>query len=110
MRAVENSSTAVAAETAIRLIRKNTGDKLDTINNAIMKKAADPSNDLLNNFVLPNFSPIIAATESAKLNTNNPIIVAFSLNINVVSAAPITTHEAPDRLRYSIGRVKTVKK
>ena len=45
---VENSSTAVAVETAIRLIIKNAGDKLKTTKNATMKKAEDPSNDLLN--------------------------------------------------------------
>jgi hypothetical protein len=38
--------------------------------------------------------PTIAAAESAMLNTSNPIIAAFSLKINMVTEAPIITHEA----------------
>ena len=75
---------------------------------AVMKNAAEPSKDFENNCVFPNFMPIIAAAESAMLNTSNPIIAEFSLKIQMVIAAPIITHEAPDNIPCSIGRVKPV--
>ena len=109
-RGVENNSTVVAAKTAERFIINIAGDRTNTIHDAERKKAADPSNDLLNNFVLPNFIPIIAAIESDMLKTSKPIIAAFSLKIRVQSAAPITTHEAPVSIRYSMGRVNKAKK
>ena len=109
-RGVENNSTDVAANTAERFIINIAGDRINTIHDAERKKAADPSNDLLNNCVFPNFIPIIAAIESDTLKTSKPMIAAFSLNMNVVSAAPITTHEAPVSMRYSIGRMNEEKK
>ena len=109
-RGVENNSTIVAAKTAERFIINIAGDRTNTIHDAERKKAADPSNDLLNNFVCPNFIPTIAAIESDMLKTSNPIITAFSLNIRVQRAAPITTHEAPVTIRYSIGRVNKANK
>ena len=107
---VENNSTDVAAITAERFIINIAGDRTNTIHDAERKKAADPSNDLLNNCVFPNFIPIIAAIESDMLKTIKPIIAAFSLNIRVQRAAPITTHEAPVIIRYSMGRVNKSKK
>ena len=104
-RAVENNSTDVAAKAAQRFIINNSVDRENIINDAERKKAADPSNDLLNNCVFPNFIPIIAAIESDKHKTSKPIIATFSLKISVVRAAPITTHEAPVSIRYSMGRV-----
>ena len=109
-RGVENNSTVVAAKTAERFIINIAGDRKNTIHDAERKKAADPSNDLLNNCVFPNFIPIIAAIESEMLKTSRPIIAAFSLKIRVQRAAPITIHEAPVSLRYSMGRVKKAKK
>ena len=55
-------------------------------------------NDLLNKYVLPYFIPIIAAAESDKLMTNRAIIATFSLNKNIVAAAPIRTQDAPENL------------
>ena len=109
-RGVENNSTDVAAKTAERFIIKIWGDRTNTIHNDEIKKATDPSKDLLNNCVSPNFIPIIAANESDMLKTSKPIIVAFSLKIRVQRAAPITTHEAPVSIRYSIGRVNKANK
>ena len=109
-RGVENNSTDVAAKTVQRFIIKIEDDIRNIINDAERKKTADPSNDFLNNFVFPNFIPTIAAIESDMLKTSIPIIAAFSLNINVVSAAPITTHEAPVSIRFSMGRVNIAKK
>ena len=104
-RAVENNSTEVAAKTAQRFIINIEGDIRNIINDAERKKAADPSNDLLNNCVFPNFIPMIAAIESDKLKTSKPIMATFSLKIRVVRAAPITTQEAPVSIRHSRGRV-----
>ena len=104
-RGVENNSTDVATNTVERLIINIAGDRTNTIHDAERKKAADPSNDLLNNCVFPNFIPMIAAIESDKLKTSKLIIAIFSLKISVVRAAPITTHEAPVSIRYSRGRV-----
>ena len=109
-RGVENNSTDVAAKTAERFIINIAGDRTKTIHDAERKKAADPSNDLLNNFVCPNLIPINAAIESDMLKTSNPIIAAFSLKIRVLRAAPITTHEAPVSIRYSMGRVNKANK
>ena len=109
-RAVENNSTDVAAKAAQRFIINNSVDRENIINDAERKKAADPSNDLLNNCVFPNFIPIIAAIESDMVKTSRPIIAAFSLKIRVQRAAPITTHEAPVSIRNSIGRVNKAKK
>ena len=109
-RGVENNSTEVAVNAAQKLNINNEGDSRNTINDEERKKAVDPSNDLLNSCVFPNFIPTIAASESDILRTNKPIIAVFSLKINVVSAAPITTHEAPVSIRYSIGRMNEEKK
>ena len=109
-REVENNSTNVAEKMAKRLIINNAGDKIKIINDAERKKAADPSKDFLNKCVFPNLIPINAANESEMLKTSKPIIAAFSLKTSVVRAAPITTHEAPVSIRYSIGRVNKVKK
>ncbi len=73
-----------------------------------MKNAVDPSNDFENNCVSPNLMPTIAAAESAMLNTSNQIIAVFSLKMNMVTAAPIITHEAPDNIPCSIGRVNVI--
>ena len=109
-RGVENNSTVVAAKTAERFIINIAGDRTNTIHDAERKKAADPSNDLLNNCVFPNFIPIIAAIESDMLKTSKLIITALSLKIRVQRAAPITIHEAPVSLRYSMGRVNKANK
>ena len=109
-RGVENNSTIVAAKMAQILTMNKEGERENIINDAERKKAVVPSNDLLNNCVFPNLIPIIAAIESEILNTNTPIIVAFSLQISVAIAAPITTHEAPVSIRYSIGRIIGAKK
>ena len=109
-RGVENNSTNVAAKMAEIFIINIAGDRINTIHDAERKKAADPSNVLLNNCVFPNFIPIIAAIESDMLKTSKPIIAAFSLKIRVQRAAPITTHEAPVSIRYSMGRVNKAKK
>ena len=108
-RGVENNSTNVAAKTAQNFIINIACDRTNTIHDAERKKAADPSNDLLNNCVLPNFIPIIAAIESDMLKTSKPIIAAFSLKIRVLRAALIATHEAPVIIRYSMGRVNKAK-
>ena len=107
---VENNSIDVAAMTAHRFIKNNAGDSINMINDAERKKTTDPSNDLLNNCVFPNFIPMIAAIESDMLKTIMPIIAAFSLNISMVTAVPITIHEAPVSIRYSMGRVNILKK
>ena len=104
-RGVENNSTKVAKKTAQILMANSAGDKVNTINADERKKAADPSNDLLKNCVFPNLIPIREAHESEILKTNKPMIAALSLNINVVNAAPITTHDAPLRIRRSIDRI-----
>ena len=109
-RAVENNSTEVAANAAQKLIINIEGDSRNTIIDDERKKAVVPSNDLLNSCVFPNLIPTMAASESDILKTSKPIIAAFSLKINVVRAAPITTHEAPVSLRYSIGRMNKEKK
>ena len=108
-RGVENNSTHVAEKIAQRFIINNAGDKRNIINDAERKNIVDPSNDLLNNSVFPNFIPIRAATESDILKTSKPMIAAFSVKISVVSAAPITTQEAPVIIRYSIGLVNKSK-
>ena len=108
-RGVENNSTDVAAKTAQIFITNIAGDMTNIIHDTERKKAADPSKDLLNNCVFPNFIPIIAAIESDMLKTSKPIIAAFSLKIRIQRAAPITTHEAPVRIRYSMGRVNKAK-
>ena len=107
---VENNSKDVAAKTAQRFIINIAGDRKNIIHDAERKKAADPSNDLLNNCVFPNFIPIIAAIESDMLKTSKLIITALSLKIRVQRAAPITIHEAPVTIRYSMGRVNKEKK
>ena len=109
-RGVENNSTDVAVKTAQRFIINIAGDRKNIIHDAERKKAADPSNDLLNNCVFPNLIPIIAEIESDMLKTIKPIIAAFSIQKRVQRAAPITTHEAPVSIRYSIGRVNKAKK
>jgi len=109
-RGVENNSTHVAEKIAQRFIINNAGDKRNIINDAERKNIADPSNDLLNNFVFPNFIPINAANESDILKTSKPIIAACSLKISVVRAVPIATHEAPVSIRYSMVRVNKSKK
>ena len=86
-RGVENNSTNVAAKTAQIFITNIAGDRTNTIHNAERKKAADPSNDLLNNCVFPNLIPIIAEIESDILKTIKPIIAAFSLKKRVQRAA-----------------------
>ena len=108
-RGVENNSNEVAVTAAQKLNINNEGDSRNTINDEERKKAVDPSNDLLNSFVFPKLIPTTAASESDILKTSKPMIAALSVNMSVVSAAPMTTHEAPDRFRYSIGRVKIVK-
>ena len=107
---VENSSTNVAAKMAQRFIINIAGERRNTIHDADIKKTADPSNDLLYNWVIPNLIPTIAASESDILKTNKPIIAVCSLKMIVVSAAPITTHDAPVSIRYSIGRMNEEKK
>ena len=109
-RGVENNSTEVAVNATQKLMINDAGESRNTINVDERKKAVDPSNDLLNSCVFPNLIPTIAASESDILKTSKPIIAAFSLKINVASAAPITTHEAPVSLLYSMGRVNIAKK
>ena len=109
-RGVENNSTDVAAKTAQIFIINIAGERTNTIHDAERKKAADPSNDLLNNCVLPNFIPIIAAIESDILKTSKPIIADFSLKIRVQRAVPTITHVAPESIRYSMDRVNKAKK
>ena len=109
-RGVENNSTKVAAKTAQKLIINNEGESKNTIKDDERKNTVDPSNDLLYNCVFPNLIPTIAASESDTLKTNKPIIAVCSLKMIVVSAAPITTHEAPVSRRYSIGRTNEKKK
>ena len=104
-RGVENNSTKVAKKTAQIFMANSAGDKVNTINAAERKKAADPSNDFLKNCVFPNLIPIKEAHESEIPKTSKPMIAALSLNISVVSAAPMTTHDAPLRIRCSGGRM-----
>ena len=108
MRGVENNSTIVTTITAIKLTQVDAEDNENTIIIDNIKNAADPSNDFENKFVLPNLIPIIAAAESAMLNTSKLIIAIFSLKIDIVMAEPIMTHEAPDNIRCSMGRVNIV--
>ena len=104
-RGVENSSTKVTKETAQIFMVNSAGDKVNTINAAERKKTADPSNVLLNNCVFPNLIPIREAHESEIPKTSRPMIAALSLNISVERAAPMTTHDAPLRIRCSIDRM-----
>jgi hypothetical protein len=50
---------------------------MNKITNVVIKKAKVPSNDLFNNLVFPNPTPIMAAIASAKLITINAIPAAF---------------------------------
>ena len=104
-RGVENSSIREAVHTAVMFTIINAGDIENIMIDVHTKNARDPSNDLLNSFVLPYFIPIIAAAESEKLITRRAIIATFSLKINIVVAAPINIQDAPDNLYLSLGRV-----
>ena len=95
---VENNSIITDINTAIMFTIKSAGDKENIMIDEVIKKAADPSNDLLNKYVLPYFIPMIAAAESDKLITKRAIIATFSLNKNIVVAAPIKTQDAPENL------------
>ena len=95
---VENNSIIADINTAIKFTMKSAGDKENIMIDEVIKKANDPSNDLLNKYVLPYFIPIIAAAESDKLITKRAIIATFSLNKNIVAAAPIRTQDAPENL------------
>jgi hypothetical protein len=95
---VENNSIIADINTAIMFTMKSAGDKENIMIDEVIKKADDPSNDLLNKYVLPYFIPIIAAAESDKLITKREIIATFSLNKNIVAAEPIKTQDAPENL------------
>ena len=95
---VENNSIIADINIAIMFTMKSAGDKEIMMIDEMMKKADEPSNVLFNKYVLPYFIPIIAAAESDKLITKRAIIATFSLNRNIVDAAPIRTQDAPDNL------------
>ena len=95
---VDNNSIITDVNTAIMFTIKSAGDKENIMIDEVIKNADDPSNDLLNKYVLPYFIPIIAAAESDKLITKRAIIATFSLNKNIVAAAPIRTQDAPENL------------
>ncbi|SVE33868.1 uncharacterized protein METZ01_LOCUS486722, partial [marine metagenome] len=95
---VENNSIIADINIAIMFTMKSAGDKENIMIDEVIKKADDPSNDLLNKYVLPYFIPIIAAAESDKLMTRRAIIATFSSNNNIVAAAPIRTQDAPENL------------
>jgi len=95
---VENNSLIEDINAAIMFTIKSAGDKEIIMINEVIKKANDPSNDLLKKDVLPYFIPIIAAAESDRLMTNRAIIATFSSNNNIVAVAPIRTQDAPENL------------
>ena len=61
----------------------------------VKKKANDPSSDFENNFVFPNFIPIIAAIESERLKIKREIMAILALKIKTVNIIPVNTHVAP---------------
>ena len=77
-RGVENNSTNVVAKIAKIFIINDIGDKINTINDADRKNTVDPSKDLLNISVCPNYIKINAANESDILKTSKLIIATFS--------------------------------
>ena len=98
---VEKSSIDVAAMDAINKNIIDTDERRNIIKYVLIRKAKVPSSDLLNNRVLPNLIPIIAAAESDTLITKIAIIATFSLNRHTDMHEPINTQDAPDNILYS---------
>ena len=61
----------------------------------VRKNANEPSSDFDNNFVLPNFKPIIAAIESEKLKIKSGMMAILTLKIKTVNIIPVNTQVAP---------------
>mgnify|MGYP004027874561 FL=1 len=61
----------------------------------VRKNANEPSSDFENNFVLPNFKPIIAAIESEKLKIKSEMMAILTLKIKTVNIIPVNTQVAP---------------
>ena len=93
---VEKSSIAVAVIDVINKSISDADERRNIIKYVLMRKAKVPSNDLLNNRVVPYFIPMRAAAESDILMTRRAITATFSLNRYVVNPAPINTQDAPD--------------
>ena len=85
------------------------GKKIE-INNPEIKNAIDPCRDLLNNFVSPEYLPIIAAKESDIHSINIEYIAIFSGNIASTITLPINTQDAPVKLLNSYSRIMDLKK
>ena len=93
---VEKSSIAVTVMEVSNKSINDADEKRNIIKYVLMRNANVPSNDLLNNRVVPYFIPMRAAAESDKLMTRRAITATFSLNRYAVSPAPINTQDAPD--------------
>ena len=105
---VDNNSVIVAITEMMKIsiifkLEKNNMVKVT------IKKAVLPSNDLLNNFVLPNIIPITAANESDILITNRPKKAISFSNKHATIKLPINTNEAPVSCFFSFSLVKMLK-
>ncbi len=90
-------------------MRNGAGDNIKMIKVALRKNEIEPSRDFEKIIVFPYFIPIIADIESEMLNTSKAAIVVCVSKMKMVAAEPINTHEAPDNILDSIGRVKEIK-
>ena len=69
--------------------------KINIMMEVVRKNANEPSSDFENNFVLPNFKPIIAAIESEKLKIKSEMMAILTLKIKTVNIIPVNTQVAP---------------
>ena len=90
----------MSSEIVIRIDIKKTWTMFSFVNISMMmevvrKNANEPSSDFENNFVLPNFKPIIAAIESEKLKIKSEMMAILTLKIKTVNIIPVNTQVAP---------------
>ena len=90
----------MSSEIVIRIDVKKTWIMCSFVNISMMmevvrKNANEPSSDFENNFVLPNFKPIIAAIESEKLKIKSEMMAILTLKIKTVNIIPVNTQVAP---------------
>ncbi|MEE2858940.1 MAG: hypothetical protein VX820_04405 [Candidatus Neomarinimicrobiota bacterium] len=90
----------MSSEIVIRIDIKKTWTMCSFVNISMMmevvrKNANEPSSDFENNFVLPNFKPIIAAIESEKLKIKSEMMAILTLKIKTVNIIPVNTQVAP---------------
>ena len=90
----------MSSEIVTRIDIKKTWTMCSFVNISMMmevvrKNANEPSSDFENNFVLPNFKPIIAAIESEKLKIKSEMMAILTLKIKTVNIIPVNTQVAP---------------